>query len=128
VLKNNSEGYKAWLTPQAPIYIDFYFFNVTNSREFTSNWSIKPHVEQIGPYVYREIRDKTDVDFSSDSKTLRYRERKWYVFERNLSHGDENDTFTTISLPVLVSDVFKDLNDDTNVGYLTFLEYVIVVK
>jgi CD36 family len=115
VLKNDTDGYKAWLTPQAPVYIDFYFFNVTNSPEFTSNWSIKPRVKQIGPYVYKEVRNKTDIDFGNAGSTLRYREQKFYVFERSLSCGDENDTFTTVNLPLLVSYYFDWLNNGKSV-------------
>ena len=107
ILTNNSEGFKAWLSPQAPVFIDFYFFNITNNEQFTANWSVRPTVKQIGPYVYREVRNKSDIEFSNHGRNLRFRQNKWYIFERNMSCGDENDTFTTVNLPLLVNSLFS---------------------
>ena len=83
--------------------MNFYFFNVTNAHQFTHNTSVRPHVRQIGPYVYREIRNKTEVERINDGTTLRYRQQKWFVFDANRSCGSENDTFTQINIPLVVS-------------------------
>jgi hypothetical protein len=99
-LRNGSEAFNNWLSPPAAIYIDFHFFNVTNADEIVGNFT-RPRVEELGPYVYREIRAKTDVEFINDKTSLRYREHKWYVFDRNLSCGDENDIFTTVNIPLV---------------------------
>jgi len=100
-LRQGSEAYNTWLNAPAPIYVNFYFFSLTNT-EFIDK-SALPHVRQIGPYVYREVRNKTEVERINGGATLRYRQQKWYVFDVNRSHGSENDTFTTINIPLLVS-------------------------
>ena len=51
-LKRNSDAFKAWLNPPATIYLDFHFFNITNSIDVVQKNS-KPIVQEIGPYVYR---------------------------------------------------------------------------
>lgn len=48
----NSDAYKAWKDPQAPIYMAHYFFNVTNPDEVIYNNS-KPHLQEIGPFTYK---------------------------------------------------------------------------
>lgn len=99
-LVSGSESYDTWLNPAAPVYMNFYFFNVTNVKQLKLNWT-RPHVRQIGPYVYREIRNKTDVELINAGATLRYRQHKWFVFDANRSCGLETDVFTTINIPLL---------------------------
>jgi len=101
-LKPGTEAYNTWLNTPAPVYTNFYFFNVTNAHEFIEK-SARPHVRQIGPYVYQEIRNKTQVELINAGATLRYRQQKWYVFDANRSCGSENDIFTTINIPLVVS-------------------------
>jgi len=101
-LSPDSEAYDTWLNVPAPIYMDFYFFDVVNADEFTAK-TTRPHVRQIGPYVYREIRNKTNVERINAGATLRYRQQKWYVFDANRSCGSEDDMFTTVNIPLVVS-------------------------
>ncbi len=56
---------------------------------------------QKGPYTYREIRPKIDVK-TNPNHTLSFRQNKTYIFDRDLSVGPDNDTFTTANLPVVV--------------------------
>ena len=51
-LTPGSEGYVFWHTMPVPIFIKFYFWNVTNADEVVNNKS-RPILEQLGPYVYR---------------------------------------------------------------------------
>lgn len=41
-----------WKNPPPPIYLQFFFFNVTNPDAFVKG-EAKPHVTQMGPYTYR---------------------------------------------------------------------------
>jgi len=98
----DSEAYSTWLDAPAPIYTNFYFFNVTNAKQFVANSSVRPHVQQLGPYIYQEIRNKTDVERINDGATLRFRQHKWYVFDANRSCGSESDVLTTVNIPLVV--------------------------
>lgn len=51
VLKNGTDAFEAWQNPPAHIYMQFYFFNVTNPLEVLSG--DKPAVVEVGPYTYR---------------------------------------------------------------------------
>lgn len=57
-ITEGSAFYGSWIdTTSVPIYISFYFFNVSNAKEFldgaNSGTFIKPILTQHGPYVYR---------------------------------------------------------------------------
>ncbi|VDP94507.1 unnamed protein product [Echinostoma caproni] len=105
VLKNtrlddtNSLIYKQWLQPSVPIYLQFYFFQLSNPVMFQNG--SKPHVIQQGPYTYRERRFKQHVVVNWHNHTIRYREIKQYHFERDLSVGPESDQITTVNLVYL---------------------------
>lgn len=100
-LVENSDAYKAWKDPQAPIYMAHYFFNVTNPDEVIYNNS-KPHLQEIGPFTYKEIRNKTDINITEDGAKIRYREQKYLVFEEDKSKGlNESAVICTINIPVL---------------------------
>lgn len=51
VLENGTEAFDAWENPPAPIYMQFYFFNLTNPLEVLDGE--RPAVVEIGPYTYR---------------------------------------------------------------------------
>lgn len=55
VLKNETDTFKAWENPPAHIYMQFYFFNVTNPLEVLSG--DRPAVVEVGPYTYRWAED-----------------------------------------------------------------------
>lgn len=46
-----SRVFESWKRPPPPVYMEFFFFNVTNLDEFLGG--AKPEVKQIGPYTYR---------------------------------------------------------------------------
>lgn len=67
------------VNPPVPVYMDFYFFTVKNPDE-VSNGS-KPILEEVGPYVYKEVRRKEDV-LSVDGDRLQYSQFVSYSFEK----------------------------------------------
>ncbi|CAH8429427.1 unnamed protein product [Schistosoma rodhaini] len=93
-LNPGSTLYSEWLQPSVPIFIQFYFFNLTNPSEFQSGH--KPHIQQLGPYTYYEKRAKFNI--SHENGSITYKEIKWYYFDPNLSNGNENDTITSVNL------------------------------
>ncbi|XP_034565846.1 lysosome membrane protein 2c [Notolabrus celidotus] len=114
VLKNGSEAFKAWENPPAPIYMQFYFFNVTNPLEVLDGE--RPAVVEIGPYTYREYRPMDQVNFNSNGTKVGAVNPKTYIFERDMSRGPESDLIRTVNIPaVSVMDKFKD---DSIVGNL----------
>ncbi|CAH8541558.1 unnamed protein product [Heterobilharzia americana] len=95
-LTPKSRLYSQWLKPTIPIFIQFYFFNLTNPLEFQSGKM--PILKQIGPYTYHEKRSKVNVTHYLNNGTLEYHERIQYYFDKNSSIGHEMDKITSVNL------------------------------
>lgn len=52
-LKNGSESFSNWISPPVPVYFNVYVFNYTNAVEIMSRDGVRPHVKEMGPYVYK---------------------------------------------------------------------------
>ncbi|XP_036384450.1 lysosome membrane protein 2c [Megalops cyprinoides] len=106
VLKNGTEAFKAWENPPPPVYMQFYFFNVTNPKEVLTG--DRPAVAEIGPYTYREFRPMQEINFLDNGTKVSAVNPKTYVFQPNMSRGSEDDLIRTINIPaVTVMEKFK---------------------
>ncbi|XP_022361828.1 lysosome membrane protein 2 isoform X2 [Enhydra lutris kenyoni] len=102
VLRNGSETFDSWKKPPLPVYAQFYFFNVTNPEEILRGEI--PRLEEVGPYTYRELRNKADIQFGDNGTTISAVSNKAYVFERNQSVGDPKvDLIRTLNIPAVTA-------------------------
>ncbi|KAJ8338941.1 hypothetical protein SKAU_G00357270 [Synaphobranchus kaupii] len=99
VLKNGTDAFVAWENPPPPVYMQFYFFNLTNPTEVLKGE--RPAVVEIGPYTYREFRPMEHVSFLENGTGVSAVNPKTYVFEANMSIGPENDLIRTVNVPVV---------------------------
>ncbi|XP_041825096.1 lysosome membrane protein 2c [Melanotaenia boesemani] len=114
VLKNGTEAFEAWTDPPAPIYMQFYFFNLTNPKEVLEG--DRPAVVEIGPYTYREYRPMEQVTFQDNGTTVAAVNTKTYIFQRNMSRGPESDLIRTVNIPAMtVMEMFKNSPVEANV-------------
>ncbi|XP_072365874.1 scavenger receptor class B member 1 isoform X2 [Scyliorhinus torazame] len=77
-----------WRDIPVPFYMSLYFFEVKNPQEILRGE--KPVLEQRGPYVYREYRQKSNITFHNNY-TVSYREYRHYHFCPEQSAGNETD-------------------------------------
>ncbi|XP_030305890.1 lysosome membrane protein 2 isoform X2 [Calypte anna] len=102
VLKNGTETFEAWEDPPPPVYMQFYFFNVTNPLEVLQGDT--PLVEEIGPYTYREYRPRVHVQFLDNGTRVSALNPKTYVFEPQMSVGDPKvDLIRTVNIPAVAA-------------------------
>uniref|UniRef100_A0A8C9B246 Scavenger receptor class B member 2 n=1 Tax=Phocoena sinus TaxID=42100 RepID=A0A8C9B246_PHOSS len=102
VLRNGSETFESWRKPPLPVHTQFYFFNVTNPEEVLRGET--PRLEEVGPYTYRELRNKEDIQFGDNGTTISAVSNKAYVFERDKSVGDPKvDLLRTLNIPALTA-------------------------
>uniref|UniRef100_A0A671Y899 Scavenger receptor class B member 2 n=1 Tax=Sparus aurata TaxID=8175 RepID=A0A671Y899_SPAAU len=107
VLKNGTMAFEAWENPPAPIYMQFYFFNLTNPMEVLDG--DRPAVVEIGPYTYREYRPMEQVNFQDNGTKVSAVNTKTYIFQPNMSRGPESDLIRTVNIPAMtVMEKFKD--------------------
>ena len=48
--------YDTWSVVTTPTYMSYYFYNVTNAKEFlaqTKGNYVAPQLQEVGPYVFR---------------------------------------------------------------------------
>ncbi|XP_069781585.1 lysosome membrane protein 2-like isoform X2 [Narcine bancroftii] len=120
-LRNGTTAFETWKNPPPPIYMQFYFFNVTNPDEVLKG--LKPFLEERGPYTYREYKSKENVTFMDDGKFVSAVTPKTYVFVPELSIGDpEIDLIRTVNIPVVTV-----INMAKYSSYKTFLMEALLI-
>lgn len=72
-------------------------FNITNAAEYEANPSkVKPILQQIGPYVFEEVRERVGIVFHSD--VVSFNQTRMWHFKPELSPGlSLNDRITNIN-------------------------------
>ncbi|XP_040012988.1 lysosome membrane protein 2-like isoform X2 [Xiphias gladius] len=98
VLVEGSRVFESWKTPPPPVYMEFFFFNVTNVDEFLQGGN--PEVKQVGPYTYREYRYKDNVSMVENGTMVSAYNTKSFVFLREKSVGNPAvDNITIVNIP-----------------------------
>ncbi|XP_011639607.1 protein croquemort-like [Pogonomyrmex barbatus] len=88
--------YSMWQETPIPMYFKFYMFNWTNPHEFYSSSGVKPHFQEMGPYVFREIDYKENQTWNSNG-TVTFQRKKVWIFEESLSNGSLTDEITNLN-------------------------------
>jgi len=102
IISEDSATYDAFITPPVPVYTKFYLFHVTNPDEVLS-FGEKPVLEERGPYVYLEHREKGDISFASDEPSVNFINTIGYEFMPEMSEGNtEDDELTNINLVMIM--------------------------
>lgn len=96
-LSLKSPAYSGWKQSPLPLYLDIYLFNWTNSHQFT-NHSVKPRFQELGPYRFRDIPDKVDINFHPKNNSVTFRKMSLYYFDAEGSNGSLSDILTTVNM------------------------------
>lgn len=114
VLSDGSSTYSAWVHAPIPVYMKFYMFHVTNPEEVV-HYGAKPILEEKGPYVYSENKNKVNITFAPDGDTSQYANWVTYDFEAEMSYPlTEEDNLTTINLLMVVAAAQDHNNKQVN--------------
>lgn len=100
-LKEGSVNYEGWMESPIPIYFEIYMFNWTNSEHY-KNHSIKPHFDEMGPYVFSEKHERTNITWNDNATVTFYQKRIWH-FEPLMSNGSLSDVVTNLNPIAAVS-------------------------
>ncbi|XP_035216630.1 protein croquemort-like isoform X1 [Stegodyphus dumicola] len=111
VINEDSDSYKYWKDVPVPIYIHFYFFNITNPQEI---WDLtsKPVLEEVGPYTFREAREKVNITWNNNG-TVSYKQIKRWYYQPDRTNGSLYDVITTLNVPMVAAATKgKEMNED----------------
>ncbi|XP_071875306.1 platelet glycoprotein 4 [Bombus fervidus] len=104
----NSLIFELWRKPIVDVYMKIYIFNITNAEEFLEG-GVKLKVEEVGPYVYQEILENTNVTWHENS-TISFVPKRKIVYIPELSIGNpEVDMVFAPNIPMLGA--FSTLHD-----------------
>ncbi|CRL06508.1 CLUMA_CG019609, isoform A [Clunio marinus] len=90
LLTDDGEIFQMWERPPVDLYLRVYIFNITNHEEFMAGRDKKLNVEEVGPYVYRELMSHENVTFNSNGtlSTIPHHPLEW---RGDLSEGHSED-------------------------------------
>ncbi|CAH2108670.1 unnamed protein product [Euphydryas editha] len=101
ILKEGSTSFGIWRDIPIPIYLECFLFNITNVNELLAGNNVTMQVQEMGPYVFREISKKVNISWN-DNSTVTFRNQRFWYFQPHLSNGSLSDNVTSIN-PVLAT-------------------------
>merc|ERR1719312_367765 len=78
-----------WEETPIDMYMRVYYFDCVNAEDVMQD-NAKPLLKQVGPYTFREHHKKTDIEFSPDGTLVKFKQKKTWFFEPELSNGTLN--------------------------------------
>ncbi|XP_039429130.1 protein croquemort-like [Culex pipiens pallens] len=121
VLQPGTEIYDSWLEPPVDTHLELYLWNWTNAEEDYTVAGYKPRLEQLGPYTFREIHERSNVSWNDDEFSVTYYQKRIWHYERELSKGDlENDIVVTIN-PILLTIGFTLKDNPFLLGFIDLI-------
>uniref|UniRef100_A0A1I8N7B3 CD36 family protein n=1 Tax=Musca domestica TaxID=7370 RepID=A0A1I8N7B3_MUSDO len=99
-MSDGGEIFNLWAKPPVDLYLKVYLFNITNAAAFMEGRE-KMHVEQVGPYVYKEIMTHENITFN-ENNTMSTNPSHPLVWQEHLSEGrSEDDEVVMLNIAML---------------------------
>jgi len=99
----NSDGYENFIVPPVAPRMVFTFFEVENYKELIDGTAVdgKPSLKEKGPYAFKEMREKKELNWTSNKEFLNFGQYKYYVFspEDSCDGCTENDKVRILNMP-----------------------------
>merc|ERR1711970_88320 len=86
-----------WEETPIDMYMRVYYFDCVNAEEVMAT-NAKPLLKQVGPYTFKEHHKKTDIEFSPDGNLVKFKQKKTWFFEPELSNGTLDDEIWTLNM------------------------------
>lgn len=101
VLVKDKHTYEVWKKNPIPLTLEFYFFNWTNPEDL-ENPDVKPRLEEVGPYKFKETKEKVNITWNENG-TVTFRQLRYWYFDAENSNGSLEDEVTTLNPVAVVS-------------------------
>ncbi|XP_055324872.1 sensory neuron membrane protein 2 [Sitodiplosis mosellana] len=83
VLEEGTEQFERFVNIPQPLHFKVFIFNVTNPNEVIEGGV--PKVKEIGPYIYRQYRNKDISSVSPDKRFVIFRGIQKFIFDEHAS-------------------------------------------
>eukprot|EP00095_Tigriopus_kingsejongensis_P001032 maker-scaffold972_size74859-snap-gene-0.9 protein:Tk01032 transcript:maker-scaffold972_size74859-snap-gene-0.9-mRNA-1 annotation:"hypothetical protein DAPPUDRAFT_303163" len=112
-----SYSYGIWHELPIPMFMNIYFFNVTNAEEIMNRdpkgKPIVPQLVQMGPYVFAESHIKTNEFFEEGTgEKVKFQQVKTWHFVEEESSGTMDDMVTNVDMVALSAAEYARYNED----------------
>uniref|UniRef100_U5EZE5 Putative plasma membrane glycoprotein cd36 n=1 Tax=Corethrella appendiculata TaxID=1370023 RepID=U5EZE5_9DIPT len=101
-LTPDSTNYKNWIRTPIPMYLELYLFNWTNADQVENYTIVKPNFQQLGPYTFKEVHERTKLIWN-DNNTITFNQRRIWNFVPELSNGTLDDEVTNLNIITLIA-------------------------
>ncbi|XP_074039819.1 scavenger receptor class B member 1 isoform X2 [Leptinotarsa decemlineata] len=117
IFEEGGEIFELWRKPPVELYLKVYLWNVTNKEEYMSGEHDKLRVQEVGPYVYRELMAHENVTFNKNG-TLTAVPKHPLEWVEELSMGRKEDDLLILPNIALLSiaDVVSESSYFTKMG------------
>ncbi|XP_038214929.1 protein croquemort-like isoform X1 [Zerene cesonia] len=109
ILANGSTSFYIWRDIPIPMYLECFLFNITNVDDILSGKNVTISVQQMGPYVFREIRKKVNITWN-DNSTVTFKNQRFWHYHPEMSNGSLSDMVTSIN-PIVVTIAYALRNE-----------------
>lgn len=80
-------------------------FNWTNPDELLDP-NVKPHLVEMGPYVFMEKHKRVNVQFNTNNDTVSFNQIRTWHFVPEMSNGTLDDYVTNVNVIAAVRNYF----------------------
>uniref|UniRef100_A0A674A7F8 Platelet glycoprotein 4 n=1 Tax=Salmo trutta TaxID=8032 RepID=A0A674A7F8_SALTR len=100
VIEPGTTAWENWVSADAPVYRQFWLFDVQNPLDVVENGS-KPKLVEKGPYTYKtRYLPKENITANPETYTISFLLPAGAIFEPSMSVGSEEDSVTSLNLAV----------------------------
>nr|XP_026489504.1 protein croquemort-like isoform X1 [Vanessa tameamea] len=101
ILKSGSTSFNIWREIPIPIYLECFLFNITNVDEILAGKNVTLKVQEMGPYIFKEINTKVNISWN-ENNTVTFRNQRFWYFQPDMSNGSLSDNVTSIN-PIIAT-------------------------
>lgn len=106
-LENGSRTFDWFQNPPIKVQYRIRIFNYTNVKEFEAGTASKLRVQELGPYIYQETKNRVNVVMHENS-TVTFQEKRSYEW---IGGRPENDIVVIPNIPLMFTIAFvRDLS------------------
>ncbi|XP_071450574.1 scavenger receptor class B member 1-like [Hetaerina americana] len=115
-LREGGESFGIWRKPPVDLYLRVFLFNVTNKDEFLSGKE-KLRVQEVGPYVYREVIEHTAIKFNGNG-TITSIPRHPLILVPEMTNGSPSDIVHVPNIALLsMANILEGSSYFTRAGF-----------